>query len=239
MNLYRYASHKALILERCIGRTRDASSFGLPCSESIFSSSLALPSHHRELSLALSSAYSSLHRMSVIKSNYSIGDRRCQMKSFGRQEDEKWNFFLYLWLYEQRERKARKTWAIPPVGAYPWKTGGLWILIWFFPQRPAEFKWITSWHPLRGRLMKPLEDWRVNRGMTGSFLCWKFEGNNSRHFLWCKKPSSGRALPGRKQSVFPGRTQNFYKQTLAFGHLRPCSDDEDRWFPGFEGARFF
>lgn len=23
--------------------------------------------------------------------------------------------------------------------------------------------------------MKPLEDWRVNRGMTGSFLCWKFK----------------------------------------------------------------
>ena len=79
MNLYRYAGPKALILERCIGRTRDASSFGLPCSESIFSSSSALPSHHRELSLVLSSAYSSLHRMSVITSNYSIGDRRCQM----------------------------------------------------------------------------------------------------------------------------------------------------------------
>lgn len=23
--------------------------------------------------------------------------------------------------------------------------------------------------------MKPLEDWRVNRGMTGSFLCCKFK----------------------------------------------------------------
>lgn len=27
--------------------------------------------------------------------------------------------------------------------------------------------------------MKPLEDWRVNRGMTGSFLCWKFEGEKA------------------------------------------------------------
>ena len=161
MNLYRYASHKALILERCIGRTRDASSFGLPCSESIFSSSLALPSHHRELSLALSSAYSSLHRISVIKSNYSIGDRRCQMKSFGRQEDEKWNFFLYLWLYEQRERKARKTWAIPPVGANPWKTGGLWILIWFFPQRPAEFQMKNFLTSLEGQAHEA--PWRLAR----------------------------------------------------------------------------
>ena len=27
--------------------------------------------------------------------------------------------------------------------------------------------------------MMPLEDWRVNRGMTGSFLCWKFEGKKA------------------------------------------------------------
>lgn len=90
MNLYRYAGPKALILERCIGRTRDASSFGLPCSESIFSSSSALPSHHRELSLALSSAYSSLHCISVIKSNYSIGGRVCQMEIIqGAEEVQK------------------------------------------------------------------------------------------------------------------------------------------------------
>ncbi|HCW87203.1 MAG TPA: hypothetical protein DGT53_03965 [Dialister sp.] len=79
--------------------------------------------------------------------------------------------------------------------------------------------------------MKPLEDWRVNRGMTGSFLCWKFEGKKqsfkSRHFLW-KGPSFGRTLPGRKQSVFPQQKQNFYIQTWALRHLRPCSDDEDR-----------
>lgn len=33
---------------------------------------------------------------------------------------------------------------------------------------------------------------------------------------------------GPESAVFPGRTQNFYKQTLAFGYLRPCWDDEDR-----------
>ena len=33
---------------------------------------------------------------------------------------------------------------------------------------------------------------------------------------------------GPESAVFPGRTQIFYKQTLALGHLRPCSDDEDR-----------
>lgn len=27
--------------------------------------------------------------------------------------------------------------------------------------------------------MKPLEDWLVNRGMTGSFLCWKFKGKKA------------------------------------------------------------
>ena len=75
--------------------------------------------------------------------------------------------------------------------------------------------------------MKPLEDWRVNRGMTGSFLCWKFEGNKSRHFLWWKRPSFGRALPGWKQSVLPQQKQNFHKQALAFGYLRPSKEDED------------
>ncbi|WP_440248365.1 hypothetical protein [Dialister succinatiphilus] len=33
---------------------------------------------------------------------------------------------------------------------------------------------------------------------------------------------------GPESAVFPGRKQNFYMQTLALGHLRPCSDDEDR-----------
>ena len=28
--------------------------------------------------------------------------------------------------------------------------------------------------------MKPLEDWRVNRGMTGSFLCWKFKEKKAK-----------------------------------------------------------
>lgn len=33
---------------------------------------------------------------------------------------------------------------------------------------------------------------------------------------------------GPESAVFPERKQNFYMQTLALGHLRPCSDDEDR-----------
>lgn len=33
---------------------------------------------------------------------------------------------------------------------------------------------------------------------------------------------------GPESAVFPGRTQNSCKQTLALGHLSPCADDEDR-----------
>lgn len=32
---------------------------------------------------------------------------------------------------------------------------------------------------------------------------------------------------GPESAVFPGRTQNFYKQALAFGYLRPSKEDED------------
>ena len=91
-----------------------------------------------------------------------------------------------------------------------------------------------SWSPLK--IGAWIEGWQ--EVFCAGNLKRKKQSFKSRHFLW-KEPSFGRTLPGRKKSIFPGRKHNSCKQTLAFGYLRPCWDDEDRWFPGLEGARFF
>lgn len=59
--------------------------------------------------------------------------------------------------------------------------------------------------------MKPLEDWRVNRGMTGSFLCWKFEGKKSSplkaDISYGRNPLlDGLYLAGRSPSFQDGST---------------------------------
>lgn len=79
--------------------------------------------------------------------------------------------------------------------------------------------------------MKPLEDWRVNRGMTGSFLCWKFKEKKAVLYKQTFLMEGTLFWMGFtwQEEVHLSRTKhNSCKQTLALGHLRPCSDDEDR-----------
>lgn len=69
--------------------------------------------------------------------------------------------------------------------------------------------------------MKPLEDWRVNRGMTGSFLCWKFEGKKSSSLkadisYGGRNPLSAR-LYGAGISRLPRANAEFLQADFGFG----------------------
>lgn len=70
----------ALIPHLCNGRSRAALLFGKPDSEAMFSKFFRAPFHPPELSLAVPSAYSSLHSHYVSWNNYTTRLFACQGK---------------------------------------------------------------------------------------------------------------------------------------------------------------
>lgn len=70
----------ALIPHLCNGRSRAALLFGKPDSEAMFSKFSRTPFHPPELSLAVPSAYSSLHSHYVSWNNYTMRFFVCQEK---------------------------------------------------------------------------------------------------------------------------------------------------------------
>ena len=64
--------------------------------------------------------------------------------------------------------------------------------------------------------MKPLEDWRVNRGMIGSFLCWKFKEKKADISYGGRNPLPA-GLYRAGISRLPGAKAEFLHADFGFG----------------------